>query len=140
MCLQISSIWESVRTPITRKYFSPECILKCLFRCPPSEKAFEHLLQRNGVLKCIFKYPTYESEKSLGQLLQGNGFSPECVLKCLFNYRPSEKSLGHRLQGNVFLPECVLKCTFKCPSCNEMVFHLNVFLSVSSNFLHFRKI
>ena len=62
-------------------------------------------------LKCLFKCPP--SDKALGHWLQGNIFSQECVLKCLFKYPLSEKALGHWLQGNGFSPECVLKWLFK---------------------------
>ena len=58
-------------------------------------------------------YPSlFRAYKALGHWLQGNIFSQECVLKCLFKYPLSEKALGHWLQGNRFSPECVLKCAF----------------------------
>ena len=41
-----------------------------------------------------------DTEKALGHWLQGNGFSPECVLKCAFKCCLCEKVLGHCLQEN----------------------------------------
>ena len=35
---------------------------------------------------------------------EGNGFSPECVLKCIFKLISCEKAVGHWLQGNGFSP------------------------------------
>ena len=92
-------------------------------------------------LKCVFKCPS--SEKTLWHWLQGYGFSPVCILKCVFKTPPCEKALGHWLQRNGFSPVCILKCFFKTPPCEdtdhkEMVFHLCAFLSISSKPLHVR--
>ena len=37
----------------------------------------------------------YLFKKVLGHFLQGNGFSPDCVLKCVFKLQETEKVLGH---------------------------------------------
>jgi hypothetical protein len=41
-------------------------------------------------------------ENGLSHWLQGNGFSPVCILMCFFRTPESEKDLPHWLQGNVF--------------------------------------
>src|SRR5438270_407634 len=53
------------------------------------------------------------SEKECEQILQLNGFSPECVLMCSFRTIFCEQEYEHKLQLNGFSPECVLRCSFK---------------------------
>ena len=65
---------------LTEMYgFSPECFLKCVFKCTLCERALKHWLQEKGL-------------------------SPECALKCFFKVPPSGNSLGHSMQGNGFSP------------------------------------
>ena len=112
-------VWKVTLTLTERYGFSPECFVKCIFNCPPCEKALGHSLQGNVfspkfVLQWFFKLQA--SEKVIGHWLQTNVFSPECILKCVFKCPLFEKSLGHWLQGNNFSAECILKCCFKCPT------------------------
>ena len=48
------------------------------------------ILSPECVLKGVFKL--YATEKVLGHYLQGNGFSPECILNFFINDPPYEKA------------------------------------------------
>ena len=107
-------VWKVTLTLTERYGFSPECFVKCIFNCPPCEKALGHSLQGHVfspqfVLQWFFKLQA--SEKVIGHWLQTNVFF-------------SWVALGHWLQGNNFSAECVLKCCFKCPTFEKALGHI----------------
>ena len=93
---------------------------------PNKMKALEHCFQVNAfspecILKCVFKLLLLE--KALGHWLQGNGFSPVCTFKCFFKLKLWEKSLGHWLQWCGFSPKCILKWFLKAPLWEKVLGH-----------------
>ena len=74
--------------------------------------------------------------------------SHKWILKCFFELPSCEKAFGHWSQEYGFSPECILICVLKfCHlkmilsiDCKGMVYPLNEFSNVSSNFHFIRKL
>ena len=66
----------------------------------------EHFHWNNEIWKTIVKVVSPQNEFSYG-------FSPECVLMCVFTLPACKKNFEHSLQENGFSPEWVLMCNFK---------------------------
>ena len=82
---------------------------------------------------CFFILPF--SQRDLGHLLHGCGFSPVCIFRCFSKLPFSEKAFGYWLHGYGFLPECVLRFFFKLPfSQRDLLHSLHGLLSIENCF------